>query len=191
MIIKEHKGGRPRGIPCKWKGKKLPWKIPKTGKKRKPAKKIFTAKMKVWADAYMKTKSQSEASIQAYDLDRNIPAHRKYASVLGCKNKNHPLIIEYMEDVATIASKTIVNLARFAENERVKLSASQDILDRLGYKAPERLEIDDRRELSDIDTEAIKKVQAVLSGLPTEEPKEAEVIQNEQPETVTSTEPAV
>lgn len=187
VMVKEHKGGRPRGIPCAWKGKKLPW-IPK---KPKAKPKVFTAKMKVWADVYMKTKSQSEASIQAYDLDRNLPAHKKYASVLGTKNKNHPLIIEYMEDVATIASETIVNLARFAENERVKLSASQDILDRLGYKAPERLEIDDRRELSDIDTEAIKQVQAVLSGIPIEEPKDAEIIQNEQSETVTSTEPAI
>lgn len=184
--VKEHKGGRPRGIPCSWKGKKLPW-IPK--KPKNPKKKVFTAKMKQWADVYMKTKSQSEASMIAYDLDRNLPEHKKYAAVLGSTNKRHPLIIEYMEDVATIATDTIVTLARYAENERVKLSASQDILDRLGYKAPERLEIDDRRELSDIDTEAIKKVQAVLSGLP--EPKEAEVIQNEQPETLTSTEPAL
>lgn len=166
--------GRPKGIRCKWKGKKLPWKP------QKRQEKYFTAKMKKWADVYMETNSQTEASIQAYDLDKNSSAARKYASALGTNNKRHPLIIQYMKEVAEIATDSIVHLAQFAENERVKLSASQDILDRLGYKAADKLEIDDKRELSEVDNAAILKVQQVLSGTKIQD---AEIIEpDEQPD---------
>lgn len=184
-VLTPLKGGRPKGIPCKWKGKRLPWKP----RARKPGTKIFTDKMKKWADTYMETGSLIDASIVAYDLD-NTPAHRKYASVLSSTNKKHPLIVRYMEDVATIASNSIMHLAQAAENERVKLSASQDILDRLGYKAPEKIEIDDRRELSEDDRAAIDKVQSILSGSTVVVPKLAD-IEDEQPDTLGGVEDAL
>ncbi|MBK9482669.1 MAG: hypothetical protein IPO02_11975 [Bacteroidetes bacterium] len=74
-----------------------------------------------------------------------------------------------MEGSVELASKTITFLAVNADNERVRLSAAQDILDRLGFKAPEKVEIDDRRKLNDDDYEAIRRVQSILSGVTIEE----------------------
>ena len=39
---------------------------------------------------------------------------------------------------ATVASAKLVQLARGAKSEYVQLEASKDILDRAGFKAPER-----------------------------------------------------
>lgn len=176
--VRNPKGGRPKGIPCKWKGKKPPWKP------KKVPPKMFTDKMKKWADNYMENTNGTNSAIIAYELNSDSPADKKYAALLGWKNKKHPLVQEYMRSVTEVATSTIVHLAQYSENDRVRLSASQDILDRLGYKPVEKLEIDDRRELSDIDKEAIKRVQEVLTGVII---NEAEI--DEQPNPIESTEP--
>ena len=47
-------------------------------------------------------------------------------------------IAETMGVSATVASAKLVQLARGAKSEYVQLEASKDILDRAGFKAPER-----------------------------------------------------
>lgn len=163
--VNRNKGGRPKGIPCTWKGKKRPGGV-KPHKLKKP---IFTNKQKAWADRYMETGSASKAAAEVYDIDTSVPAYRQYANSLGSRNKNNPTIQKYMEGSVELASKTITFLAVNADNERVRLSAAQDILDRLGFKAPEKVEIDDRRKLNDDDYEAIRRVQSILSGVTIEE----------------------
>jgi phage terminase small subunit len=154
-------------------------------RKRKPKPKhervpIFTNKQKAWADRFMETGNAKQAAIEAYSLPLDTPDHIKYASCLGSKNKNNPTIKRYMEGSVELATKTITFLAVNADNERVRLSAAQDILDRLGFKAPEKVEIDDRRQLNQEDYEAIRRVQSILSGVKIEEipfPTEAVIIE--------------
>lgn len=174
-------GWRPRGIPSKFKGAKFP--------NRKKAKRtpVFTRKQRKWADIYMETGNQQEAAIEAYEITPETPNWRAYATVLGSKNRKNPIIQQYMQSSVDIASKTITDLAQNAENERVRLSAAQDILDRLGLKAPDRIEIDDKRELTMDDYEAIRRVQSVLKLVPLEmikpvagEIKEAETYDDER-----------
>jgi hypothetical protein len=47
-------------------------------------------------------------------------------------------VAETMGVSATIAAAKLVQLARGAKSEYVQLEASKDILDRAGFKAPER-----------------------------------------------------
>lgn len=151
--------GRPKGTPCHFKGKPRPrrerFDIVKVDGKGY----IFTEKMRKFADIYMETGNKIQAAQEAYDC-----GSKSMAYVLANRNLNHPLVKEHMSKVVDIATDTIVGLAKNGEKEEVRLRASQDILDRLGYKAPERLEIDDKRELSDIDREAMVKVQNILQG---------------------------
>lgn len=170
--------GRPKGIPCKWKGMRRPKHWTQDYRKVEIGGKyyIMTEKMKKFAETYMETGKKMESALVAYPGVSN-----PMASVLANRNLKHPLVQQYMKECIDIASDTIVNLARNAEKEETRLKASQDILDRLGFKAPDRLEIDDKRELSDIDREAMLKVQSVLAGSVEEavkknEVKEAEIV---------------
>ncbi len=165
--VNRTKGGRPKGIPCKWKGKKRPGGV-KPHKEKKP---IFTNKQKAWADRYMETGNaqQSAADVYGISMDRSNQAARNYAAAIGSKNKNNPTIQKYMEGSVELATKTITFLAVNADNERVRLSAAQDILDRLGFKAPDKVEIDDKRTLNQEDYAAIQRVQSILSGVKIEE----------------------
>jgi hypothetical protein len=170
--LQRRAGGRPRGIPCKWKGQKLPWKR----KKINPRRRVFTDKMKKWADIYMETGSLQKASIEAYNIDMTDEQKGKdYANSLACVNRKKPEIMRYIESVTQRAAKTVVFLCENAENESIRLRAAQDILDRVGFKPTERLEIDDKRELNDEDYEAIRRVQSILKGVKIEEIKPVEI----------------
>ncbi len=151
--------GRPKGTPCQWKGQRRPrrerFDIVKVDGKGY----IFTEKMRKFADIYMETGNKIQAAKEAYDCGSNSMAY-----VLANRNLKHPLVQEHLQKSIDLATDTIVGLAKNGEKEEVRLRASQDILDRLGYKAPDRLEIDDKRELSDIDREAMAKVQSILQG---------------------------
>jgi len=48
---------------------------------------------------------------------------------------------EYIEDNAAGAMSRIVEMSIEAINETVRLNANKDILDRGGYKAPDRLDV--------------------------------------------------
>jgi hypothetical protein len=149
--------GRPKGTPCQWKGKPRP-KRPRFDIVKVDGRGyLFTEKMRKFADIYMETGNKIQAAKEAYDCGSNSMAY-----VLANRNLKHPQ--EHLQKSIDLATDTIVGLAKNGEKEEVRLRASQDILDRLGYKAPERLEIDDKRELSDIDREAMAKVQNILQG---------------------------
>jgi len=165
--------GRPKGTPCPWKGQKRP----KMRERHDIVKVdgrgyIFTEKMRKFADIYMETGNKIQAATEAYDCGSKAMAY-----VLANRNLKHPLVQEHLKTCMDIATGTIVGLAQHGEKEEVRLRASQDILDRLGYKAPERLEIDDKRELSDIDREAMAKVQDILQGAVIESSKKVAKIQ--------------
>lgn len=162
-------GGRPRGTPCKWKGKRLPWK-PKPVKRN-----VYTAKQEKWVELYMKTGNPQLAAAEAYDVPMDTKQGRQYASALGYKNRKNPMLQRKIESSVEMAAKTITFLAQNADNERVRLSAAQDILDRLGHKPVDKLEIEDRRELNDEDYEAIRRVQSILTGVTIEEIKPVEI----------------
>lgn len=178
-LIRGIGGGRPKGIPCPWKGKKLPWRK----KKKKEKRRVFTWKQQKWADQYMQHGDQQRASIEAYGIDMSDPKRgRSYANLLAYKNRKNKEVVKYIQGAVSIATDTIMDLCEHAENEAVRLRAAQDVLDRAGFKPKEQLEIDDKRELNDEDMEAIRMVQSVLKGVKLEEIKpieikEAEIVQ--------------
>jgi hypothetical protein len=168
--------GRPRGIPCKWKGKKRP-----EHKKSRP-RRVYTQKQERWVKEYMETGNAQLAASIAYDVPMDTLAGRQYASALAYKNRKNPILQGKINAIVQRASNTIAFLAEHADNERVRLAAAIDILDRMGHKPADNLVIEDKRELSDEDYEAIRRVQSILTGVTIEEikpvqVKEAEIIE--------------
>ena len=118
---------------------------------------------KLWVVLTMEQKDEVEAAKYAYGLTNdNSEKARKFAFAISSRNKKNPLIREYAQDIAQEAGKTIIDLSKNADKDSVRLAAAIDILDRLGFKAPEKIEIDDKRELTDEDNLAISNVISIL-----------------------------
>ena len=141
------------------KEKKLPWRA------------------KLWSILAMECADEKEAAVKAYGLD-DTPEARKFAIAISSRNKRDKRIHEFAQDVAENAGKTILELSKTAEKEAVRLAAAIDILNRLGFKAPDRIEIDDKRELTDNDRLAIASVIDILHPKVTD----AEIIEEEKRE---------
>lgn len=116
---------------------------------------------KLWSILAMECKDEKEAAMIAYELG-DTPEERKFALAISSRNKRDARIHQFAQDVAEEHGKTILELSRTAEKESVRLAAAIDILNRLGFKAPERIEIDDKRELTDTDRLAIASVIDIL-----------------------------
>lgn len=118
---------------------------------------------KLWVVLTMEQKDEVEAAKYAYGLSNdNSEKARKFAFAISSRNKKNPLVREYAQDIAQEAGKTIIDLSKNADKDSVRLAAAIDILDRLGFKAPEKIEIDDKRELTDEDNLAISNVISIL-----------------------------
>lgn len=118
---------------------------------------------KLWVVLTMEQKDEVEAAKYAYGLSNdNSEKARKFAFAISSRNKKNPLIREYAQDIAQEAGETIIDLSKNADKDSVRLAAAIDILDRLGFKAPEKIEIDDKRELTDEDNMAISNVISIL-----------------------------
>lgn len=131
---------------------------------------------KLWVVLTMEQKDEVEAAKYAYGLDisDNSEKARKFAFAISSRNKKNPLVREYAQDIAQEAGKTIIDLSKNADKDSVRLAAAIDILDRLGFKAPEKIEIDDKRELTDEDNLAISNVISILNP---EKVSDAEIIE--------------
>lgn len=132
---------------------------------------------KLWSMLAMEHSDEVEAAVFAYEL-QDVPESRKFAMAISARNKRDERIHKFAQDVAEEHGKTILELSRTAEKESVRLAAAIDILNRLGFKAPEKIEIDDKRELTPEDNLAVATVIDILN--PTA--KDAEIFDDE-PET--------
>jgi hypothetical protein len=121
----------------------------------------MTPKKIKWIERYMETGNGIESALESYNTDS-----RNMAMVLAFRNKNDPAIQAVMASITENACSSILNLSQGARNEGVRLNASKDILDRLGYKAPQEILVDDRRELTKEDTLAIKGLLSILNPKP-------------------------
>lgn len=97
----------------------------------------LTLKEKRFAEKYMETGNATEATVAA---GYNVKS-RNVAKNIGSENLSKPDIRAYIQEMASGAASRIVEMSMNAENETVRLSANKDILDRGGYKAPERLDV--------------------------------------------------
>lgn len=129
---------------------------------------------KLWARLSMEVQNTEDAAVYAYELQGRTDAS-KFAHAITNRNRSDPRVHEYTKEIAEKMGKNILDLADNAENEGVRLAASKDVLDRLGLRAPQVIEIDDKRELTPHDLEAIDSVIGILSG----EVQEAEIMTDE------------
>ncbi len=88
----------------------------------------LTLKQKKFADKYLETGNGALSVRESYAPTTDLTA-RSIAS----ENLTKPNVIEYLESKQDIASHRIVELALQDEHLPTALSASKDILDRLGY----------------------------------------------------------
>ena len=89
----------------------------------------LTPKQKKFADGLLEGKTQTQAVLDACDID-DVDS----ASTRGSKMIRNDRVIEYLKSKSYMAAARIEELAESAKNENVKLSANKDILDRAGYK---------------------------------------------------------
>ena len=80
-------------------------------------------------------------------LVQRITDHEKLCRIMQKQTQNQIKVQQYMQSLvmnsiglnATKALKRIVDLSDSAKSEYVQLEASKDILDRAGYKAPDKV----------------------------------------------------
>lgn len=88
----------------------------------------ITNKQKKFIDEYLNIGNATEAAMQAYK-----PKNRATARSIGSENLTKPNIRAYLEEKGANAAAMIYKLSQKAKNEAVRLNASRDILDRVGY----------------------------------------------------------
>lgn len=97
----------------------------------------LTLKEKRFADKYLETGNKTEAIVAAGYKVKD----RKIASAMGSQNYAKLSVREYIESQSKGAMSRIVEMSINANTEQVKLAANKDILDRGGYRAPERVDV--------------------------------------------------
>ncbi len=127
---------------------------------------------KLWSILAMEHQDEVEAAKYAYGLSPIDEDANKFAIAISSRNKRDERIHEFAQDVARKAGKNILQLMDSADKDSVRLAASIDVLNRLGFKAPDRIEIDDKRELTDDDKIAVSQVINILNPI-----KEAEIVE--------------
>jgi len=176
------KTGLPDGYVTMWEQRVLEETRKEEERKRiseekKKERRKLPWRAKLWSILAMQLKDEVEAAKVAYDLD-DTPEARKFAIAISSRNKKDKRIHEFVQDIAESSCTTVLELSKTAEKEAVRLAAAIDILNRLGLKAPDRIEIDDKRELTDNDRLAISSVIDILHPKVTD----AEIIEGEKRE---------
>ncbi len=96
----------------------------------------MTLRQQKFANEYLGTGNATEAASRAYK-----PKNRNTAHSIGAENLRKPAIRAYLDEKAEDAASMVYKLSQEAKNENVRLHASRDILDRAGFKPPEKLNI--------------------------------------------------
>lgn len=96
----------------------------------------LTPKQDKFLKRYLETGNGTEAAMEVYDTES-----RRVAATIASENMTKPNILEKFKEAQGIAHATIVALATGAENEGVRLKASQDIMDRTEGRATQRTEV--------------------------------------------------
>lgn len=101
--------------------------------------KRLSKKQKIFADHYLETGNGTQSALKAYEIEGKAPA--KTASVMAVETLASLSVMQYLQDNAKGAASRIVQMSIEANNEAVKLNANKDVLDRAGYKPPEKSEV--------------------------------------------------
>ena len=111
----------------------------------------------VWA--YILNRANSPTDVKALQtIDRSeawlhTQPNKDYIQELAFRLKSdapqHALTL--LQQAATKAAQNMLDLANNASDERVKFQANKDIMDRLGMKAPEKLQIEAGASIRSID----------------------------------------
>lgn len=94
-----------------------------------------TLKQRRFVEKYLETGNATEAANQVYNTNR------KVAQRIGTENLSKPVIQKLIQSYAPDAALRIQELSAQNKNLPVALGASKDILDRAGYKPPDKQQI--------------------------------------------------
>ena len=126
----------------------------------------LTKKQKDFADNYIESGNRTNAVIKAgYKVKNNHSARS-----IGSENLTKLDIRAYIQEQAGGAMSRIVEMSIKAKNEAVKLNANKDIVDRAGYKPPEKFEHTGRITVDKSKDEALNKLMEVLDDNQTKYP---------------------
>jgi len=109
----------------------------------------LTLKQKNFADVYLDTGNATEAADRVYK-----PKNRATARAIGSENLTKPNIRAYLDEKAGDAAAMVYKLSQTAKNETVRLNASRDILDRAGYRPPDKA-TDDKTKIEGVTIEIV------------------------------------
>lgn len=96
----------------------------------------LTPKQDKFLKRYLETGNGTRSALEVYDTTDYNTAH-----AIASENLRKPTIMDKFREAQDIARSTIVALATGAENEGVRLKASQDIMDRTEGRATQRTEV--------------------------------------------------
>lgn len=124
------------------------------GKKTWP-KRLPTKKQQVFIEEYVATGNGTKAALKAYDTEDNMTA----ASIAN-ENLNKPYIEAEIDKRLKDAKNMIYVLSQTSEKDEIKLRASQDIVDRVEWKALQKIQQDTtfNIDLENADLETLIKV---------------------------------
>lgn len=126
-------------------------------------KRKLTLKQQRFIEEYLKTQNATKAVQKVY----NVKSYGVARSI-GSENLTKPNVIEELRAAQSIARDSIIELAREAKKEEVRLRASQDILDRTEGKAITRSLIQTEHINSDLKTLSDAELVALLGNETTE-----------------------
>ena len=111
---------------------------------------------KVFVEAIKEGYPQYKAVMKAFPHITNLNT----ANIKGGRMMRQEKIREMLDDASEGAVTRVVSLSKHARNEKVKLDANKDILDRAGYKAVDvskSINLDIKMDISDPKAKAIKE----------------------------------
>lgn len=127
---------------------KIKWK---TWPKRLPTK-----KQREFIEEYLRTGNGTQAANKAYN-----PNNNKTAAAIASENLNKPYLQAEISKRLQDAKDMIYTLSQSSEKDEVKLRASQDIVDRIEWKATQKIETSGELKL-DLDNASISDLLSVI-----------------------------
>ena len=100
--------------------------------------KELNPKHKEFADKYLETGNATKSVKEVFNRQDD---ETNYPRVQGSRLIAQDNIVQYFKDNSAQASSNIQTLSNNADNETVKLNANKDILDRAGYKPPDKIDM--------------------------------------------------
>ena len=119
-------------------------------------KRLPTKKQQIFVDEYIATGNWTKAAMKAYDTNNKMTA----ASIAN-ENLNKPYIEDIVAKRLQDAKDMIYTLSQSSEKDEVKLRASQDIVDRIEWKATQKIETSGELKL-DLDNASISDLLNVI-----------------------------